>query len=157
MAITSLLIANRGEIAVRIIRAARELGIRTIQAHSAADAESLAVKMADEAIDIGPPHAANPISTYRRSSMRRSGPAPTRSIRAMASSPRMPAFADAVEGAGLIFVGPTADAIRTHGRQGGGARAAAAAGVPAVPGSDGRVEFAFTRRATSSSAPAFPS
>ena len=53
-----LLIANRGEIAVRNIRAAKELGIRTVQVHSAADAESLAVKMADEAVNIGPPHAA---------------------------------------------------------------------------------------------------
>src|SRR5687767_15367848 len=53
-----LLIANRGEIAVRIIRAARELGIHTIQVHSAADANSLAVKLADEAVLIGPPQAA---------------------------------------------------------------------------------------------------
>ena len=53
-----LLIANRGEIAVRIMRAARELGIATIQVHSAADAELLAVRLADEAVEIGPPHAA---------------------------------------------------------------------------------------------------
>jgi acetyl-CoA carboxylase biotin carboxylase subunit len=58
MAIAKLLIANRGEIAVRIIRAAQELGIATVQAHSAADTDSLAVKLADEAVNIGPPHAA---------------------------------------------------------------------------------------------------
>ena len=58
MAFSRLLIANRGEIAVRIQRAARELGMTTIQVHSAADADSLAVKMADEAVNIGPPHAA---------------------------------------------------------------------------------------------------
>ena len=58
MRISKLLIANRGEIAVRIIRAARELGIRTVQAHSLADADSLAVMMADEAVNIGPPQAA---------------------------------------------------------------------------------------------------
>ena len=58
MAFSRLLIANRGEIAVRIQRAARELGITTIQVYSAADADSLAVKMADKAINIGPPHAA---------------------------------------------------------------------------------------------------
>ena len=58
MAISRLLIANRGEIAVRIQRAARELGITTIQAYSAADADSLAVRMADEAVNIGPIAAA---------------------------------------------------------------------------------------------------
>src|SRR6202795_3687006 len=58
MPISRLLIANRGEIAVRIQRAARELGIRTIQVYSAADADSLAVRMADEAVNIGPPQAA---------------------------------------------------------------------------------------------------
>ena len=57
MTIRKLLIANRGEIAVRIIRAARELGIKTVQVHSAADTESLAVKMAYKAVNIGPPHA----------------------------------------------------------------------------------------------------
>ena len=58
MAITTILIANRGEIAVRIIRAAKEMGIRTIQVHSDADSDSLAVKTADEAVNIGPPQAA---------------------------------------------------------------------------------------------------
>ena len=58
MGFSRLLIANRGEIAVRIQRAARELGMTTIQVHSAADADSLAVKMADKAVNIGPPHAA---------------------------------------------------------------------------------------------------
>ena len=58
MPISKLLIANRGEIAVRIIRAAKALGIKTVQVHSAADVDSLAVKMADEDVNIGPPHAA---------------------------------------------------------------------------------------------------
>ena len=58
MKIKKLLVANRGEIAVRIIRAARELGLKTVQVHSVADADSLAVRMADEAVNIGPPHAA---------------------------------------------------------------------------------------------------
>ena len=57
MTIRTLLIANRGEIAVRIIRAARELGIRTIQVHSEADSDSLAVQLADESFNIGAPQA----------------------------------------------------------------------------------------------------
>ena len=117
------LIANRGEIAVRIIRAARELGIRTVQAHSAADTESLAVKLADEAVNIGPPHAAK--SYLNIPAIIDGGdarPAPMPSIRAMASSPRMPSFADAVEKAGLIFVGPERRCHPHHGRQGRGAR-----------------------------------
>ena len=56
MTLKSILIANRGEIAVRIVRAARELGIRAVQAHSEADVDSLAVRMADESVLIGPPH-----------------------------------------------------------------------------------------------------
>ena len=58
MAIRTLLVANRGEIAVRIIRAAREMGIKTVQVYSSADAGSLAVQLADAAIEIGPPQAA---------------------------------------------------------------------------------------------------
>ena len=86
MAIGSLLIANRGEIAVRIIRAARELGIRTVQAHSQADADSLAVRLADRAIEIGPPPAAK--SYLNSEAILAATAAPTRSTRATASWPR---------------------------------------------------------------------
>ena len=91
MAISRLLIANRGEIAVRIQRAARELGIRTIQVHSAADAELLAVRMADEAVNIGPPQAGQILSEHRgHSRAPPPPPAPTRSIPATASCRRTP-------------------------------------------------------------------
>ena len=106
MPFSRLLIANRGEIAVRIQRAARELGLTTIQVHSAADADSLAVKMADKAIDIGPPQAAK---SYLNIDAILRAAAETR---AEAVHPgygflsENAAFADAVEAAGLVFVGP---------------------------------------------------
>ncbi|WP_119388140.1 acetyl-CoA carboxylase biotin carboxylase subunit [Taklimakanibacter lacteus] len=135
----SLFIANRGEIAVRIIRAARELGIRAIQAHSAADATSLAVRMADEAVDIGPPHAAKSYLNIQAIIDA------ARAAKADAIHPgygflaENAAFADAVVAAGMIFVGPSGDAIRTMGDKVSARSAAEKAGVPVVPGSGGRI------------------
>ena len=140
MAITKLLIANRGEIAVRIIRAAKELGIRTVQVHSAADAESLAVKMADEAVNIGPPHAAKSylnIQNILDAAKATGADAIHPGYGFLAENA---GFADAVEAAGLIFVGPRGDAIRVMGDKVAARVAAEAAGVPVVPGSDGRID-----------------
>jgi acetyl-CoA carboxylase, biotin carboxylase subunit len=115
MGFSRLLIANRGEIAVRIQRAARELGMTTIQAHSVADADSLAVKMADKAVNIGPPHAAK---SYLNISAILAAAAATG---AEAIHPgygflsENAAFADAVEAAGLVFVGPKGQTIRIMG------------------------------------------
>ncbi len=108
MAIGSLLIANRGEIAVRIIRAARLLGIRTVQAHSAADADSLAVRMADEAVLIGPPPAAKSyldIGAVMKAAREAGVDAVHPGYGFLAENPD---FADAVVSAGMIFVGPDA-------------------------------------------------
>ena len=139
MAIRKLLIANRGEIAVRIIRAARELGIRTVQVHSAADAEMLAVKMADEAVNIGPPHAAKSylnIENILKAAKQTGADAVHPGYGFLAENA---GFADAVEAAGLIFVGPKGDSIRVMGDKVAARVAAEAAGVPVVPGSDGRI------------------
>ena len=140
MSIKKLLIANRGEIAVRIIRAAKELGIKTVQVHSAADAEMLAVKMADEAVNIGPPHAAKSylnIENILKAAKDTGADAVHPGYGFLAENA---GFADAVEAAGLIFIGPKGDSIRVMGDKVAARVAAEAAGVPVVPGSEGRVD-----------------
>ncbi len=137
--IARLLVANRGEIAVRVIRAARELGIRTIAAHSTADRDGLAVRLADEAVEIGPAQATK---SYLNAQALLDA---ARTTRADAVHPgygflsENAAFAAAVTAAGLAFVGPSADAIRRMGDKAAARAAAKAADVPTVPGSDGVV------------------
>ena len=139
MTIKSVLVANRGEIAVRIVTAAKALGIRTVQVHSAADADMLAVKLADEAVDIGPPAAKKSYLNIE-------------AIIAAAKQAGVDAihpgygflsesgdFADAVEKADMIFIGPSGEAIRTLGDKVAARDVARRAGVPTVPGSDGRL------------------
>jgi acetyl-CoA carboxylase biotin carboxylase subunit len=142
MTIHKLLIANRGEIAVRVVRAARELGLATVQAYSKADKDSLAVRLADECVEIGPPAASK--SYLNRDAIL----AAARTTGADAIHPgygflaENAEFAAAVEAAGLIFVGPTAQSIRLMGDKVAAREAAASAGVPTVPGSRGRLESA---------------
>ncbi len=146
MAIRRLLIANRGEIAVRIQRAAKELGVHTIQAHSLADADSLAVRMADEAVNIGPPSAAKSylnVEALLRAAHETGADAVHPGYGFLAENA---AFADAVEAAGLVFVGPRGDTIRTMGDKAAARAAAASAGVPVVPGSEGKLEDAAEGR-----------
>jgi len=147
MTISSVLVANRGEIAVRIIKAAKALGIRTVQVYSAADADMLAVRLADEAINIGPPA---PKKSYLN----------IEALIAAAKASGVDAvhpgygflsengdFADAVEAAGMVFIGPSGDAIRLLGDKVAARSVAAKAGVPTVPGSDGRIDSLDDARA----------
>jgi len=140
MRIRKLLIANRGEIAVRIIRAARELSLKTVQVYSAADKDSLAVRMADEAVNIGPPHASKSylnIEAILNAAKATGADAVHPGYGFLAENA---GFADSVTAAGLVFIGPSGDAIRTMGDKVAARTAAMKAGVPCVPGSDGRID-----------------
>lgn len=138
MTIRSVLIANRGEIAVRIIRAAKSLGLRTIQVYSAADADSLAVRMADKAVAIGPAAAKKSylnIAAIIEAARQTQADAVHPGYGFLAENAD---FADAVVAAGLRFVGPSGAAIRLLGDKVAAREVARRAGVPTVPGSDGR-------------------
>lgn len=134
-----LLIANRGEIAVRVIRAARDLGIATVALHSDADAEALHVMIADEAVNIGPP-AAKKSYLNVEAILKAAAETGCDSIHpGYGFLAENAGFSDAVTAAGMVFVGPSGDAIRLMGDKVAARSAAAAAGVPVVPGSTGRV------------------
>jgi acetyl-CoA carboxylase biotin carboxylase subunit len=134
-----VLIANRGEIALRIQRACRELGIPTVAVHSTADAEAMHVRLADESVCIGPPAARE---SYLNVAAILSAAAITG---ADAIHPgygflsENAAFADMVEAHGLTFIGPSAEHIRMMGDKIAAKAAMASLGVPLVPGSDGEV------------------
>ena len=137
--IRKLLIANRGEIALRIHRACHEMGIRTVAVHSTADADAMHVRLADEAICIGPPAAAdsylnipNIISAAEISGADAIHPG----YGFLSENAR---FADIVELHNIIFVGPKPEHIRTMGDKVEAKRTAGALGLPLVPGSDGAV------------------
>ncbi|WP_306132277.1 ATP-binding protein [Roseivivax marinus] len=131
---TRILIANRGEIAVRVIRTARAMGLRTVAVHSDVDADALHVAEADEAVAIG---GAAPSESYLRADAVIEA---ARATGAEAIHPgygflsENPEFVEAVEAAGLVFVGPSAEAIRKMGLKDAAKRLMEEAGVPVVPG-----------------------
>jgi acetyl-CoA carboxylase biotin carboxylase subunit len=131
-----ILIANRGEIACRVIRACRELGIRAVAVYSEADRAALHVARADEAYGIGP---APPLESYLNIEKL------IETAKAAGCEAVHPgygflaenaAFADACAQAGLVFVGPSGDALRLAGDKLGARRTMAAAGIPIIPGMD---------------------
>ncbi len=150
MTIEKLLIANRGEIALRIHRACHELGIKTVAVHSTADADAMHVRLADEAICIGPPAAADSYLNIPAiiSAAEISGADAIHPGYGFLSENAK--FADIVEEHDIIFVGPKPDHIRTMGDKVEAKRTAGKLGLPLVPGSDGAVtEIADGKRIAS--------
>ena len=137
--IKKLLIANRGEIALRIHRAAREMGIETVAVHSTADADAMHVRLADQAICIGPPAAAESylnIANIIAAAEISGADAIHPGYGFLSENAR---FAEIVEAHGLIFVGPKPEHIRVMGDKVEAKRTAGALGLPLVPGSDGAI------------------
>ncbi|MEW6291915.1 MAG: acetyl-CoA carboxylase biotin carboxylase subunit [Pseudomonadota bacterium] len=132
-----ILIANRGEIALRVLRACRELGVRTVAVHSTADAEAKYVKLADESVCIGPPASSQSYLNI---------PAIISAAEVTDSEAIHPGygflsenadFAERVEKSGFVFIGPKAETIRLMGDKVSAKNAMKEAGVPCVPGSEG--------------------
>jgi 3-methylcrotonyl-CoA carboxylase alpha subunit len=132
-----LLIANRGEIACRVMRTARQMGIRTVAVFSEADAKALHVEIADEAVAIGPPPARESYLRIDRiiDAAKRTGAEAIHPGYGFLSE--NPLFAEACAEAGIVFVGPPASAMRAMGSKAEAKRLMQAAGVPLVPGYHG--------------------
>ncbi len=140
MPITKLLIANRGEIALRIHRACHEMGIKTVAVHSTADADAMHVRLADETVCIGPPPATDSYLNVPNII------SAAEIVHADAIHPgygflsENAQFAEIVESHGLIWVGPKPEHIRIMGDKVEAKRTAARLGLPLVPGSEGPVD-----------------
>jgi len=140
--IDKVLIANRGEIALRILRACREMGVQTVAVHSTADTDAMHVRLADESVCIGPP-------TARESYLNASAILSAATIsNADAIHPgygflsENADFASMVEEHGFTFIGPSPEHIRLMGDKIAAKQAVMEAGIPVVPGSDGAVKDA---------------
>ncbi|WP_223198724.1 acetyl-CoA carboxylase biotin carboxylase subunit [Solihabitans fulvus] len=135
----TMLICNRGEIAVRLVRACRDLGVRSVVAHSAADRDGLAVQLADDAVCIGPAPADRSyrnVSSILYAAARVGADAVHPGYGFLAEDPR---FVSACEEVGLAFVGPPASVVAGMGDKIAARAAMREAGVPTLPGTDGPV------------------
>lgn len=134
-----ILIANRGEIALRVIRAAREMGVQSVAVHSTADKDAMHVRMADEAVCIGPPSATHSylLPSAIISACEITGAEAIHPGYGFLSENAN--FVQAIEDHGLTFIGPTATHIRTMGDKITAKDTMKALGVPCVPGSEGGV------------------
>ena len=134
-----ILIANRGEIALRIHRACREMGIRTVAIHSEADADAMHVRLADESVCVGPPPAGKSylnVPSIIAAAEITGAQAIHPGYGFLSENAR---FAEIVEAHDLVFIGPTAEHIRLMGDKIAAKKAVMEAGIPVVPGSDGGV------------------
>ena len=139
MAIKRILIANRGEIALRIHRAAHEMGIETVAVHSTADADAMHVRLADHAVCIGPPAAKDSylnVAAIISAAEITGADAIHPGYGFLSENAR---FAEIVEAHGITWIGPKPEHIRTMGDKVEAKRTAGALGLPLVPGSDGAV------------------
>ena len=139
MAIKRILIANRGEIALRIHRAAHEMGIETVAVHSTADADAMHVRLADHAVCIGPPAARDSylnVAAIISAAEITGADAIHPGYGFLSENAR---FAEIVEAHGIIWIGPKPEHIRTMGDKVEAKRTAGKLGLPLVPGSDGAV------------------
>src|SRR5580704_14433765 len=134
-----ILIANRGEIACRIIKTARRMGIETVAVYSEADKDALHVEMADSAVAIGPPAAAESYLAIDKivAACRSSGAEAVHPGYGFLSERE--AFAQALAKAGIVFIGPNAKAIAAMGDKIESKKAAKKAGVSTVPGFMGEI------------------
>jgi acetyl-CoA carboxylase biotin carboxylase subunit len=134
-----ILIANRGEIALRVIRAAREMGIKSVAVHSTADSDAMHVRMADESVCIGPAPSTDSYLSKAAiiSACEITGAQAVHPGYGFLSENA--AFAQALEDHGITFIGPTAEHIRIMGDKITAKDTAKALGIPVVPGSDGGV------------------
>ena len=141
MTIEKLLIANRGEIALRIHRACHEMGIKTVAVHSTADADAMHVRLADEAVCIGPPAAKDSylnIPAIISAAEVTDADAIHPGYGFLSENAR---FAEIIEAHDIVFVGPKPEHIRTMGDKVEAKRTAVELGLPVVPGSPGAVTF----------------
>ena len=132
-----ILVANRGEIALRIIRACKELGIKTVAVHSTADEDSLHVRFADESVCIGPPRSSESylnIPSIMSAAEITDSEAIHPGYGFLAENPH---FAEVCNSAGIKFIGPTPESIKLMGDKAKARETAKKAGVPILPGSDG--------------------